>query len=360
MRRGACLLLALALLPLAGCRRYAGVLPYAREIEHMELVRTLGVDVGADGVAVTASADGGAGEQARVAAAQGSSVSAAVLALQEMGDSYRYFGHVGQLLLGEALARQGMGPALGYVLRDVETRLETALYLVRGGEAGQAIRAAAQEGSADRRLEALAADVGLTADTMTRTVKDVLADLEDQGASFVPALDPGGELTAVGYGILKEENLAGGAEGDAALGVNLILSRVDADVVEVDLPEAPTAALRVVGASTRVLPVVEGGVLTGLTLRCKVDANLAQGPEDPDQVLLDRLEEALEEVEAERISAALALAEELDADYLGLRRRAVLNAPWYKEQLTRRQGVADLELAVRVEVTLQRSYHAGG
>lgn len=39
--------LALLLLPLGGCR--ADLLPYAREIEDMSLVRTLGVDADADG-----------------------------------------------------------------------------------------------------------------------------------------------------------------------------------------------------------------------------------------------------------------------------------------------------------------------
>lgn len=68
--------------------------------------------------------------------------------MQGEGSSYLYFGHVGQLLLGEELARQGVEPALDYILRDVETRLDTALYLVRGGTAGKAITAAGEDGSA--------------------------------------------------------------------------------------------------------------------------------------------------------------------------------------------------------------------
>ena len=37
--------------------------------------------------------------------------------MQGEGSSYLYFGHVGQLLLGEELARQGVEPALDYILR---------------------------------------------------------------------------------------------------------------------------------------------------------------------------------------------------------------------------------------------------
>ena len=139
MRRMTALLLAgLAALTLTGCRRGPGLLPYAREIEDMELMQTLGVDRAGEGqVEVTASSGSGdpAEGAATVVSGQAGTISAAVLGMQGEGSSYLYFGHVGQLLLGEGLARQGVEPALDYILRDVETRLDTALYLVRGGTA---------------------------------------------------------------------------------------------------------------------------------------------------------------------------------------------------------------------------------
>ena len=182
------LLVLLLMLLLTGCRRYSGFLPYAREIEDMELIRTLGVDTAGDaGVAITASG-GTSQEETEVVAGEAGTISAAVLELQGEGSSYLYFGHVTQLLLGEGLAKRGVMPSLDYVLRDVEMRLETALYVVRNGTAGQAIEAAAADGSATDRLEALADDAGLTANSMPRTVKDVLAKLVRQGASFLPAV----------------------------------------------------------------------------------------------------------------------------------------------------------------------------
>lgn len=57
--------------------------------------------------------------------------------MQGEGSSYLYFGHVGQLLLGRGAARQGVEPALDYILRDVETRLDTALYLGAGRHSRQ-------------------------------------------------------------------------------------------------------------------------------------------------------------------------------------------------------------------------------
>ena len=202
MRRITALLLAgLAALTLTGCRRGPGLLPYAREIEDMELMQTLGVDRAGEGqVEVTASSGSGdpAEGAATVVSGQAGTISAAVLGMQGEGSSYLYFGHVGQLLLGEELARQGVEPALDYILRDVETRLDTALYLVRGGTAGKAITAAGEDGSAADRLEALAEDAGLLAGSMPRTVKDALSDLYAQGATFLPAVEADEALTAAG------------------------------------------------------------------------------------------------------------------------------------------------------------------
>lgn len=359
MKKRVVLVLLLMLL-LTGCRRYSGFLPYAREIEDMELIRTLGVDgAGETGVAITASG-GTSQEETEVVSGEAGTISAAVLELQGEGSSYLYFGHVTQLLLGEELARRGVMPSLDYVLRDVEMRLETALYVVRGGTAGQAIEAAADDGSATDRLEALADDAGLTANSMPRTVKDVLAELDRQGASFLPAVLADGGLTAAGYGILKDGALVGWAEGDAALGVNLIFGKVDADVVEVQAPDGTAAALRVVGAAASVRPIWQGDTLAGLKIHCKVDANLAEGSAMPDQATLDALEAALAQVEAGRMAQALELSRALDADYLGLRQSAAFAVPWHKGVLLGSQSMKDLKLEATAEAVIQRSYHADG
>lgn len=362
MKRLIAVLLAAAMLPLSGCAPLSltGMLPYAREIEDMELVRTLGVDGDGEGVTVTGSGGTQEGEKANLVTGQAATISSAVLTMQSQGSSYLYFGHVGQLLLGEELARRGVEDSLDYVLRDVEMRLEMALYLVRDGTAGEAMEAAAQDGSATDRLEALAEDVGLTADTMTRSVKDVLADLEDRGASFAPAISADDTLTAAGYGILKDGILAGWADQDAAKGVNLILSRVDADVVEVAPAGQASAALRVVGARSVIRPVFEGNTLTGLRVECRVEANLAEGPPAEDDQRRQALCDALAELERERIQAALDLAAAYNADYLGLCRAAALLAPWHKQDLLDGVEMKDLTLTAQVEAVIQRSYHADG
>ena len=118
------------------------------------------------------------------------------------------------------------------------------------------------------------------------------------------------------------------------------------------------AALRVVGARTSVRPVMDGGALTGLSLTCTLDANMAEGNLDlRTEEVHASLETALAQVEEARIRSALELAQELDADYLGLLRRAALARPWHKEALEG-ASLGALELELHVTAKLQRSYDA--
>lgn len=382
-KRSGPLLAAILLVALSGCKN-ADVLPHAQEVENMALMRVMGVDAAEEGVVVTASSgtqSKGAqkGEESPLVLRRNAgTVSGACLSMQADGTAEVFYGHVGELLLGEKLARRGIGDILDYVERDIEMRLDTELYVVKQGTASQAIFAATTEkSSAVERLEAMEEDAGLMASSMPRSVKDVMGDLARNGASFVPAivLEPkregdGGEgkdgtLNAKGYAVFRGGTLVGWAEGQAAMGVNLLLGQVEADVLEVSLPGGGQAALRVVEAKTGVEPVFRAGRLAELIIRCRVEANLAQAPEGLDltgEALRDRLTAALAEREQARVRAALELAQDLDADFLGLERRAGLAQPWnwadIQEQWAEKFAV--LPITVQVEASLQRSYDGKG
>lgn len=357
-----------ALLLLSGCR--ADFLPYAREIEHIALMRTMGVDAAGDGVAVTVSSGVQSkgpdkGEEPPVVLSRtAGTVSGALLSMQADGASYIFYGHVGQLLLGEALALRDARPALDYVLRDIEMRLDTELYLVRGSAGGLISGASEGTASAADRLDAMEEDAGLLSHATPRTVGMVLADLDVQGAAYAPALAlTGGEgartLDAVGYGILKGGVLAGWTTPAQARGINLLEGEVDADVVELDLPSGDRCAARVVGARTHIAPVFQGNTLTGVSVVCSVDANLAEAPDGlnlEEEGVLAELEEALAGVEGTRARAALELSRGLEADFLGLERRAGLAAPWRWAEIQDQWDLPGLELELIVQANLERGY----
>ena len=114
------------------------------------------------------------------------------------------------------------------------------------------------------------------------------------------------------------------------------MGKVDADVLELDLPEMGKVALRIVGAKSRVEPVVKNGRVTGLAVTCRVDANLAEGAGEVNlarEEIRRQLEEGLEQRSRSRLEKALEYCRRWDADFFRLENRAGRSAPWQKETL---------------------------
>lgn len=374
MRRCLPLLLCL-LLPLAGCE--ADQFPAGREIENMTLMRTLGVDAKGQGVTVTVSsgvqskgAEKGS-EPPQLFSQEAETVSGACLAMQRDGEAYIFYGHVGQILLGEELARRDVAEPLDYVERDIEMRLDTELFVVKGGGAGEAISAAVTQNSAPvDRLEAMEQGEGLAPVFISRTVKNVLADLAQNGASFAPAIAITGsgeqqELIQVGYAVFEGDALVGWAEAGAAQGVNLVLGKTDAEVLELTASTGGKVALRMVDAATQIRPIFQEGLLVGLELACDVEANIAQAPDELEFSRGSELENLRADLIAtvqQRILLAINLAQTLDADFLGLAKQAGLSAPWHWAAIQQqwRKVFATLPVTVQVKASIERSYDIKG
>ena len=367
MRRSAAALALLPLLGLTGCQKGFDLLPQARSLGSMVLMRTMGIDLGETyAVRVTVSSGeqslgrGEGSEKALVLQKEAESISGACLAMQGQGASYVFYGHVGQLLLGEAAARDGLEVPLDYVLGDIETRLETDVYLVRGAEAGEAIAAAAKEGSATKRLEAVEKDGGLLSKSMTRTAEAALEDLLENGDTFLPALALEGEdreMDPRGYGLVRDWALVDWIQGEEAHGAELLLSEVEADILEVEDPELGKAVLRIVDAKTRVRPVFQGERLTGLTVSCRVEADLAEGAEEfdrPDR--RSRLEQAMAERTERRIRTLLEHSQRLEGDFFQLEGMAQRAMPWKKRTIAEQWDLGGLDIRVEARGEILRRY----
>ena len=132
---------------------------------------------------------------------------------------------------------------------------------------------------------------------------------------------------------------------------------MDADVLEVDVPTGRRAALRLVGAKTRVEPVFEGDSLTGLRLRCRVNANLAEYDGAADEAVLTALERALEERCRARLTAVAELCRTLEGDFVQFAPRAGRSAPWRWSAIQEQWNPAGWNLDVVVEAELWRGYN---
>jgi Ger(x)C family germination protein len=322
------IVLALCLL-LTGC---AG-LPTAREMGDMALLRTLGVDPSPAGVAVTGStgprARGlqGEGEAALTLEADQASLSAACLAMQGQTDSYVFFGYVDQLLIGQALAEEGVRPVLDYFSRNAELGLGAQLWLVRGAAAREALSTGGDQGI-DARLETLQKDGEMGIANLTRTAGEVYADLLELGCAYAPALSPAGDaaLMETGYGILKGDALAGFLEGQEARGLDLLVGGSAADIAEVELPDN-RVSVKITSASTKSRLEFQGNVPTALNITCKIEARLSEYQERPVGEGMEALQTELERQERACLEAALKRLRAWGADCAGLGARAAMTHP---------------------------------
>lgn len=348
-------LLLLPVLLLVGCQG----LPEPREMGDMALLRTMGVDRGADGPALTVStgprAKGleGDNQPALLLSAQVPTLSGGALAIQGQSDSFVFFGYVDQLLLGQALAGEDVLPVLDWFARDIELSLNAQLWLIRDATARQAVESGGEQGVEDR-LATLRTDGRLGVGGIPRTAGEVYADLLEQGASYAPALVLGEEaeqasLVAGGYGVFRENRLAGVLEGDAATGLELLAGKPSADVL--------SAAIGEHSVVVRVYRAVTTSRFDGagrLNLKCRLWARLAEYDRPLSEAERAALEEQIRRLEETRMKGTLSQLQMWQADCLGLGPKAGLTAPakWAKLEPDWPQQFArqSPNLTVQVEV----------
>lgn len=359
MKRLAAWTLLLSLL--SGCGRSA--VPYAREMGDMALLRTMGLDAVQDGVELTVSTGERNGDQeALVLSASGPSVASAVQAVQSLGDSYVYFGHVDQLLLGEELAARGVGPVLDHLAREPQLGLGVDLWVVRDGRAGEAVFAGGEAG-VPARLDRLEADAGMGAANIGCTALELMSVLARGASTCIPALTlapsrqgdggQGAERTLLpdGYAVIRQGKLVCFLQGEEALGLELLQQRADGHVVDVDLNDGLRVSLRLEKTRVRCEPVFQSGELTGLDVVCDLSARVVQTERPLSQEQLEEVTQNFELLEGERMVAVLERAQYWDADFLGLEHRAQLSRPSRKEDIGRVWQDVFRSLAIQVKVT---------
>lgn len=341
------------LLFLTGCGKG---LPQAREMDNMALMRTLAVDRGEPGdtVLVTASSARrsrgvqGESEPPLVLSAQRESIAGACRVMGTMSDSDVFFGHVDQLLLGEQLVRSGgTADALEHFSRESELGLGTRVWLVRDHLA-QTVLQSKQEQGTESRLTALMQDSRLGLSEMECTAGAILTRLMEGEYPWIPALvldEESGSLWEQGYGVVKEGNLAFWVEGDAARGLELSQGYPGRELIELS-----GGVAQLDSASLTCVPIMEEDKLVGLEL----DLRLLGRVKLPGILGQKGLEEGVQERTAGWLKAALTLAQDNQADFMGLARMAGSSRPEQWRNIARQwtQVFPSLELQVRCTARL--------
>lgn len=311
-----------------------------REVEELLVIETMGLDKNGSGVTLSLAAAGDSEDKVARMEAGGVSISAAMERIR--GHAYEeelFCPHIGRLLLGEKLAENGIENVLSYICRSPDLRLDMPLFVVRGGEASDAVMGV---GSGDKGIcdvmRIIEQDLRRRGKSGVTTAVQVLRDTARCGSSLICALDlgtasettdapdegeaaPTGKSVApMGYAILREGRLCRYLTAEQAIAVGLLKNAPDRASIELPDRHGKTAVLELNGGGCKIRPVWEGQSLRALEIVCDARASLLErsGQGALDEEDLDYLTARLESKLAGYLSAALQASKELKADYLCL------------------------------------------
>lgn len=364
------LLLLLCLLPLlAGS---GGLRAQRSEIERLRLVETMGLDPGPEGVLLTLAApSGGGGDAPLCYSAPGVTVSEAMARLRDRSlEDTLFCGHLQHLLLGEALAREGLDSFLAYVCRSSDVRLDLPVYLLLDTSAREAMT---KTGSGGKGVVDALEALGPPRENGPRpsSAGTILRDLESRDSALVRALRlqpnaeeedaPGYIAAPAGYGVLIGGKLRETLSLEDGVAAELLTGTLEPCSLALELPGNRKASLELEEGGIRLRPGWDQeGRLDRLEIDLRVRAvvlELDGFDRLSDESVRDLLNARLEAELSRRVGNVLQLSRSLEADFLGLGSRIELQAPRRGRDLGRTLGplLPKLEISVSVQGELSHN-----
>lgn len=369
------LLCALLCLVLGGCsgKGYEDM----REIESFEIIRTLGVDYEDGMYTVTAASGSASGSDVTVLTARSVTVARAMQKMQNYSTKkYIFFGHTANYLVGEAAAKHDLSACLEYVERGFDMRLDTNLFIVRGGTAEAAIAGASEKGEGvTEHLLALEKDVQILSENRIVDCGEAAEELAADGCTVITAVSlwenenvPVGEnkkgVQVVGSAVIKDGRLAGYADVDTARGITLLTDRFVSDAAELPDGNGSYMAVELTDGRTEYSARFGDGGIEKIIIRAKLRGSISEMESPVDiynERVLTEVERVLAKRELERIVNVIELSRRLDADFLELERELEMKHPLRLPAALKSDGLplAEHEIEVAVEVEVKRSYELG-
>ncbi len=371
MKRSCVLLLLAASLLLTGCDA-ADAGSSGTEAEGLMLIRTIGVDVqqavGLQGpVLLTVGTGVGLnGKPPKILTREDTTVAAAVESLKYNETGLEpFFSHTEQVILGEEAAVRGFSAVMDWMLRAMEIRLDTELYIVRDGSAGELVSCADGEDTAAADMLRLFQETAqVTGNGYVYDCKAVASSLLANGNALIQAVKLNGtEIQSAGFAVICQDALAGYTVPAMTYAVCLLTGKLERYVLQTETGEGEyTLSLK--GFETAWKPVFDTeGRLTRMELEIDCTATVAQM--EGDGALMEaevrrRIAEAAEALLERDALSVLEHAAEMNADYLDVGGICRQKAPMQYDRLTADRAWEEIfpELAweVTARVQVERTY----
>ena len=361
------------------------VLPRAREIAQVKLIRTMALDRGEGSpLKITVSGnlrkegDGGQAQPPLLLSQEAMTISAGCTGLEQQSDGFVELGHLTEFVIGEELAREGLQGIADYVSRDFSMRMESKLFLVSGATGEEALKGAASRNSAiTDQLTAISLDRSLGGKEWPYTFRQLVSQLEDNGCALLPVLTltdnpdydaegsgetPEKKIALTGLAFFQETRLVDYLTPEESKGAALVNNQDQLDTIEVKLSDGSVASVQLLYAQRRLEPEFDPqGHLTGLTVHIRTTGELNElygtaNPSQPD--ILEQMSQGFREQLRLWVQAALDRSQQEGADFLHLRRSLLTVSPLHANRILEEwdQVFPELELKVEIQGQVERSY----
>lgn len=314
-RRCLCWLLTLTLL-LSGCWD-------RREVNDLAIISTVGLDQSDEGLTLTVrvvvpsetrSESGGqsrsqAGRSSVVYSATGRTIMDAAKQIQLQSSRWLFWGHARVLVVGQELARSGVGPALDFWRRHREPRqimqiavaADTALALLQHEPRLERLLSEALRETLNIRLQAR-----VTLNDFNNALAEPSREPVAPVVSAEPGIAGGSNVRIVGTAVFKGDRMVGRLDWEMTRGLLWLINQITGGVVTVNMGDQGPVSVTLTRGETEVEPRFSGGRLQRMdvAILARGDINETGGPLDLDKP------EVLRAVE---LKAAAAIRERVEA-----------------------------------------------
>ncbi|MFN0223033.1 Ger(x)C family spore germination protein [Paenibacillus sp. KR2-11] len=376
--------LVLSLLAVTGCWN-------RRELNELTIVFALGIDKAEDGYLVSVqlvnaqeiASKGGSGYATPITvySSKGATVFEALRRMSTKLNRRMYLSHIRAVVIGEEVARQGVGDALDFLSRDHELRTDFFVLIARESRAEQILGALTplEKIPANKMYSALQVMKENWAGETEITLDDLLSDMLSKGTNPVVT---GIQLTGStqramnksnvgktvtdtvlryhGMAAFRDDRLAGWLTEEEAIGFNYVLRNLKSSIVNL---RCPGGGGKVAMELTRIQSKIRASAQDGapeITIRLETEANIGD-VECPLKVMdiqtVPEIEQRLEEAIRGSIRAGVQASQKrLKTDIFGFGNAVHRDQPkiWKQVQTRWESVMPGVPVEVEVDAKLRR------
>lgn len=356
----------------SGCNG-AVLLSSAREVEDLELVRTIGIDTEDEEIKITVNSASGTEGNAKFFSTKAETLAQAVNDMQKLPvGKEALFSHTEHIVISEDTAKNGIGEFLDYIERSNDTRIDTNFFITRGISAEELlVKASGEDLDISDILTFMTENIELLGNGCVFTCRDIASALSTRGCGLIQAIsvsDSEGlyegeaEKTAFpdGFAVIKDSKLIGFISDDEASGAMLLMNKTKSDDIKLE-HDGATVSVILNGNKAKFTPVFSGSELKEIKAEVEISANITSVSEMLniyDDDVREALAAQLEDIELSRVTAALSAAQRMDADFMGISKEIELKSPLKCAEIVENWGeiFKDIDFNVSVDCEIRRTF----